>query len=51
MYLGASTNSTGSNPMVRGTSVSVVTTIVPISAGNAGPDRLLTTIAVSKRKV
>jgi hypothetical protein len=46
MYFGASTNSTGSTAIVRSASISFVTTIVPISAENADPDRPLTTIAV-----
>ena len=42
-YFGASTNSIGSIAMVRSASISLVTTMVPISAENADPDRPLTT--------
>ena len=46
-YFGASTNSIGSRAMVRSASISLVTTMVPISAENADPDRPLTTMAVN----
>src|SRR5262245_16479907 len=45
--LGARTYSTGSIAIVRNASISLVATIVPISAENADPDRPLTTIAVT----
>lgn len=46
-YFGASTNSTGSMAIVRIASISSVTTMLPISAENAEPERPLTAIAVS----
>src|SRR5579864_7893693 len=47
-YFGAITNSIGSIPMARRASISSVTTMLPISAENADPDRPLTAIAVSR---
>ena len=47
-YFGASTNSIGSSAIVFSASISLVTTMVPISAENADPVRPLTTMAVSR---